>query len=134
MTEFEDLGRRLFSAADQNGVGAGLRIRDAPPQRPVLAQTGDQCLGPCHHQRAAGKPGGLDLALELLERHQYLPPAGSQAAVLWERLVLDDNRSDAGGRVARHQIGDVDRIAVAGVVSAMTGASCASPIARISAR
>ena len=88
MAELEDLVGRLFLTVDQHGVGACFGVSCASPQRLVLAEPGDQRLGPGYYQRATGKPSGLDLALKLLDRHQYLSAAGAQTAVLREGFVL----------------------------------------------
>ena len=86
MAELEDLVRCPFLAVDQHGVGTCFGVSCTSPQRFVLAEPGDQRLGPRDHQWATGEPGGLDLALKLVHRYQDLPPVGAQTAVL--RKVL----------------------------------------------
>ena len=100
---------------DQHRIRAGLGIGGAALQRLRLPQPCDQRLGPRDHQRAADDAGGFDLALELLDRDQFLPAADAQRGILGEGLVLHHHRGDAGRGIARHQIGDRDRIAAAGV-------------------
>jgi hypothetical protein len=68
---------------DQHGVRARLGVGRAAAERLLLAQPGDQRLRARHDQHAAGRRlGRFDLALELADRDQLLPPARSQAAVL----------------------------------------------------
>jgi hypothetical protein len=59
--------------------------------------------------------GGFDFALKLLDCHQHLPSSGPKAAVLRKRLVLDHHRRNAGRRIARHEIRDIDRITLTSI-------------------
>jgi hypothetical protein len=65
-----------------------------------------------HHQRAARHClGHFDLALELVDRQQFVPTACTEAAVLRENLVLHNDGRHTGCHIARHGVGDVHRIA-----------------------
>src|SRR5882724_11744348 len=65
--------------------------------------------------KGPSETGGRDFALKLLDWHQHLPSSRPEAAVLRKGLVLDHHRRNAGRGIARHEISDVDRIAVAGI-------------------
>jgi hypothetical protein len=84
--------------------------------------------------------GGLDFALKLLDWHQQLPSPRPEAAVLRKGLVFDHHRRNAGRSIARHEISDVDRIAVSGIdigddrrILHLSAAASDSPAERVGA-
>ena len=99
---------------DQNGVGSSFGIRGATAKGFGLAQAGDQRLGACDDDASCGS-SGFDLPLEFLDPDEFLPAVLSQAAVLGEGLILHHDTGHPGRNIARHHVGNGDRVAEAGV-------------------
>ena len=125
----------VLLAVDQQGVRASLGVGRAGSASscasPAVSASVRATTSACRRPAVFGSFPPCPATCRI--RHPISPAAQAQAAVLGEGLVLHDHGRRACGRVARHGIGDAQAFTASPnpvSMSARTGASCTSPIAR----